>query len=68
MKEYNNYTQLPDQDKLKEILITQAILDTIMIEEEDSWLRETNNIRDLFSTGLIKSTTKINRRVDFFIP
>lgn len=41
MKEFNNYTQLPEPDKLKELLITQAILDTIMVEEEDSWLRVT---------------------------
>lgn len=37
-----NYTQLPNPEKLKEILISQAALDSIMVDKEESWLRVIN--------------------------
>ena len=40
--EISNYTQLPIEEKLKRILLCQAALDIIMIDEEDSWLRLTS--------------------------
>lgn len=46
--EISNYTQLPGEEELKNILISQAALDIIMIEEEDSWLRVTSFYKDYF--------------------
>ncbi|KNY27587.1 hypothetical protein [Pseudobacteroides cellulosolvens] len=40
--EISNYTQLPVEDKLKEILLSQAALDIIMLDKEDAWLRLTS--------------------------
>ncbi len=49
--EIENYTQLPIQEELKKILLCQAALDIIMIDEEESWLRSTSFYKD-FSDGV----------------
>jgi hypothetical protein len=47
----SNYTQLPSKEKLKQTLLSQAALDIIMVEEEDSWLRLTSFYKD-YSDGV----------------
>ncbi len=46
-----NYTQLPNPEKLKEILISQAALDIIMLNEKKSWLRRTSFYKN-YSEGI----------------
>lgn len=45
----SKYTQLPNEKTLKEVLLSQAALDIILVEEEDSWLRLTNFYRNHFT-------------------
>ncbi len=46
--EISNYTQLPSEQKLKKILLSQAALDIILLEEEDDWLRLTSFYKNYF--------------------
>ncbi len=38
----SKYTQLTNEEELKKILLCQAVLDIVMTDEEDSWLRLIN--------------------------